>query len=34
MKLAKLISYLETIAPPHLQEDYDNAGLITGQMAY
>jgi dinuclear metal center YbgI/SA1388 family protein len=31
MKLAKLISYLETIAPPHLQEDYDNAGLITGQ---
>src|SRR5690606_16647891 len=30
MQLRELIAYLETIAPPELQEDYDNAGLITG----
>jgi len=30
MKIAEIISYLETIAHPSLQEDYDNAGLITG----
>ena len=25
-----IISVLEAIAPPHLQESYDNAGLIVG----
>ncbi len=30
MKIAELVAYLETIAPPSLQEEYDNAGLITG----
>ncbi|MGN6213465.1 Nif3-like dinuclear metal center hexameric protein [Parafilimonas sp.] len=30
MKIAEIIDHLETIAPPALQEDYDNAGLITG----
>jgi dinuclear metal center YbgI/SA1388 family protein len=29
-QLGHLIAYLEGIAPLHLQEDYDNAGLITG----
>lgn len=32
MKIADIISYLESIAPPSLQENYDNAGLITGNM--
>jgi dinuclear metal center YbgI/SA1388 family protein len=30
MKIAAFKSYLETIAPPSLQESYDNAGLLTG----
>ncbi|MEO5592545.1 MAG: Nif3-like dinuclear metal center hexameric protein [Chitinophagaceae bacterium] len=30
MKISAIISYLESIAHPSLQEDYDNAGLITG----
>ena len=30
MKIAEIINVLENIAPPVLQEDYDNAGLITG----
>ncbi|MEM1323034.1 MAG: Nif3-like dinuclear metal center hexameric protein [Bacteroidota bacterium] len=30
MKLKKLLSYLESIAPPAYQESYDNAGLIVG----
>lgn len=30
MKLVELINFLHNIAPTHLQEDYDNAGLITG----
>lgn len=30
MKLAVIISFLESIAPLSLQEPYDNAGLITG----
>ena len=30
MDVKEIINYLETIAPPSLQEDYDNAGLITG----
>ena len=33
MQLTKLIQYLETIAPSHLQEDYDNAGLIVGEKS-
>lgn len=32
MKIQGIISYLESIAPPQLQEHYDNAGLITGRM--
>src|ERR1700757_1558094 len=30
MKIQEIILYLETIAPLRLQENYDNAGLITG----
>jgi len=30
MKLVEITSYLENIAPLSYQEDYDNAGLITG----
>ncbi|MBV9961685.1 MAG: Nif3-like dinuclear metal center hexameric protein [Parafilimonas sp.] len=30
MKIAEIIHLLESVAPPALQEDYDNAGLITG----
>src|SRR6478672_3116429 len=30
MKVSDLISVLEKYAAPELQEDYDNAGLITG----
>lgn len=30
MKVSDITSWLEHIAPPHLQESYDNAGLITG----
>lgn len=30
MKIYDLIQFLNTIAPHHLQEDYDNAGLIVG----
>ena len=31
MKISQITSFLETIAPPALQESYDNAGLITGR---
>jgi len=31
MKLATLLDHLESIAPPALQESYDNSGLLTGQ---
>jgi dinuclear metal center YbgI/SA1388 family protein len=31
MKLSELISAIEAIAPPVLQEDYDNSGLIVGR---
>src|SRR6266542_4104413 len=31
MKIAEIISFLESIADPSLQEHYDNSGLITGQ---
>lgn len=30
MKIADILSVLEAVAPPHLQESYDNAGLIVG----
>jgi len=30
MNIATITAFLETIAPPSLQESYDNAGLITG----
>ena len=30
MKLKALLEFFETVAPLHLQETYDNAGLITG----
>lgn len=30
MKISSVLTVLETAAPPQLQEDYDNAGLITG----
>lgn len=34
MKIAAVISFLETIAPLSLQEHYDNAGLITGDPSW
>ena len=34
MKVQDIISLLEKIAPPFLQEDYDNAGLITGNFSW
>ncbi len=34
MKIAAITAYLETIAPPFLQESYDNAGLITGSPSW
>ena len=30
MKIQEIVSFLESVAPPVLQESYDNAGLITG----
>ena len=30
MQTGEIIRYLESIAPPVLQESYDNAGLLTG----
>lgn len=34
MKISEIISYLESVAPPVLQEGYDNAGLLTGSSAW
>src|SRR3954466_1098702 len=34
MKILDLISVLERYAAPELQEDYDNAGLITGNSSW
>ncbi len=34
MKIAAIIDVLENLAPPSLQESYDNAGLITGNAAW
>src|SRR6187401_1589864 len=31
MKIGELLSAIEVFAAPELQEDYDNAGLITGK---
>ncbi|MBT8221148.1 MAG: Nif3-like dinuclear metal center hexameric protein, partial [Bacteroidia bacterium] len=30
MTISTITSFLESVAPLHLQESYDNAGLITG----
>jgi dinuclear metal center YbgI/SA1388 family protein len=30
--IRELVDYLSTVAPPHLQESYDNAGLLTGDL--
>ena len=30
MKISEITSFLESVAPPSLQESYDNAGLLTG----
>ncbi|MDO8366029.1 MAG: Nif3-like dinuclear metal center hexameric protein [Saprospiraceae bacterium] len=30
MKISDILSVLESVAPPHLQESYDNSGLIVG----
>ena len=34
MKIADIIALLESIAPPSLQESYDNAGLLTGNAGW
>lgn len=34
MKISELISAIEVFAAPELQEDYDNAGLITGSKSW
>lgn len=34
MKIAEIIQHLEQMAPASLQEQYDNAGLITGQPGW
>ena len=34
MKVTEIISAIELFAAPELQEDYDNAGLITGQPGW
>jgi dinuclear metal center YbgI/SA1388 family protein len=34
MKIGEIISFLESVAPPSLQESYDNVGLLTGTNAW
>jgi dinuclear metal center YbgI/SA1388 family protein len=34
MQIADIIAFLESIAPPSLQESYDNTGLLTGQAGW
>src|SRR5947208_342064 len=34
MLIADITNYLETIAPLPYQEDYDNAGLLTGDLSW
>ena len=33
MRIADVIDHLESIAPPSLQESYDNSGLIVGERS-
>ena len=30
MQIGDIVRFLDTVAPPSLQESYDNAGLLTG----
>ena len=34
MKIQEITSFLESVAPPSLQESYDNAGLLTGNSTW
>jgi dinuclear metal center YbgI/SA1388 family protein len=34
MKIKEIISFLELVAHPSLQEDYDNTGLVTGDSSW
>ena len=34
MQIAEIIAHLESIAPLSLQENYDNAGLLTGDASW
>ena len=34
MKIQDITSFLETVAPPDLQESYDNTGLLTGSQEW
>lgn len=34
MKIAEILQVLEKIAPPSLQESYDNTGLLTGEVSW
>lgn len=34
MKIAEIIQVLEQVAPPSYQENYDNAGLLTGDQSW
>ena len=34
LSISHIISFLETLAPPALQEGYDNCGLLTGQPGW
>jgi dinuclear metal center YbgI/SA1388 family protein len=34
MKIAEIVSFLESLAHPSLQENYDNAGLLTGMNSW
>jgi len=34
MQIQEITSFLESVAPPSLQESYDNAGLITGNASW
>src|SRR5215813_1344279 len=34
MKIGEVISFLESLANPSLQENYDNAGLLTGDAGW
>lgn len=34
MKIGEITSFLESVAPPSLQESYDNAGLLTGNNVW